>query len=85
MSIRPKWLKDIFSLVFTGYYLVFAREGDEVVCPSAQQDVGLTIQLRRFRALCTVEMLRVTWEKTQNPYVRLHLTRNRSLMYRSVW
>lgn len=31
MTIRPKWLKDIFSLVFTGYYLVFAREGDEVV------------------------------------------------------
>jgi hypothetical protein len=26
-------------------------------------------QLRRFRSLCTVEMLRVTWEKTSNPYV----------------
>lgn len=30
----------------------------------------LMTQLRRFRALCTVEMLRVTWEKTRNPYVR---------------
>lgn len=31
MSIRPKWLKDIFSVAFAAYYLVFAREGDEVV------------------------------------------------------
>nr|XP_018263969.1 hormone-sensitive lipase [Kwoniella dejecticola CBS 10117]OBR86127.1 hormone-sensitive lipase [Kwoniella dejecticola CBS 10117] len=57
MSIRPKWLKDISSMVFTGYYLLWATEGDEV--------------LRRFRAVCSVEMLRVTWEKTKNPYVRL--------------
>lgn len=27
-------------------------------------------QLRRFRAVPTVEMLRTTWEKTSNPYVR---------------
>jgi hypothetical protein len=27
-------------------------------------------QLRRFRAAPTVEMLRVTWEKTSNPFVR---------------
>ncbi|KAK4687216.1 hormone-sensitive lipase, partial [Tremellales sp. Uapishka_1] len=55
MTIRPKWLKDILSVLFSGYYLVWATEGDAV--------------LRRFRALCTVEMLRVTWEKTNNPYV----------------
>lgn len=30
----------------------------------------LTLQLRRYRALCSVEMLRTTWEKTHiNPYV----------------
>ncbi|WRT67030.1 uncharacterized protein IL334_003996 [Kwoniella shivajii] len=57
MSIRPKWLRDICSMLFTGYYLVWATEGDEV--------------LRRFRAVCSVEMLRTTWEKTMNPYVRL--------------
>jgi hypothetical protein len=27
-------------------------------------------QLRRYRAVCTVEMLRATWEKTSNPYLR---------------
>lgn len=64
MSIRPRWLKDICSLVFGIYYLLRASEGDEV--------------LRRYRALCSVEMLRTTWEKTyHNPYLRgfikLHL------------
>ena len=27
-------------------------------------------QLRKFRAFCTVDMLRYTWEKTTNPYIR---------------
>jgi hypothetical protein len=31
MSIRPKWLKDIASVAFTAYYLVFARQADETV------------------------------------------------------
>ena len=26
-------------------------------------------QLRKYRAIATVEMLRTTWEKTTNPYV----------------
>ncbi|WVF72296.1 hypothetical protein IAT40_007109 [Kwoniella sp. CBS 6097] len=63
MNIRPKWLKDIASMLFTGYYLLWATEGDEV--------------LRKFRAVCSVEMLRVTWEKTKNPYVRLFTTFHR--------
>ncbi|OCF35405.1 hormone-sensitive lipase [Kwoniella heveanensis BCC8398] len=63
MNIRPKWLKDIASMLFTGYYLLWATEGDEV--------------LRKFRAVCSVEMLRVTWEKTKNPYVRLITTFHR--------
>lgn len=29
------------------------------------------LQLRKYRAICTVEMLRATWEKTSNPYIRL--------------
>lgn len=31
MTIRPKWLKDICSVVFGCYYLLWATEGDEVV------------------------------------------------------
>ncbi|KAF9520305.1 hypothetical protein BS47DRAFT_1335907 [Hydnum rufescens UP504] len=55
MPIRPKFLRDIISVFLSGYYLVYAREADE--------------KLRRFRALCTVEMLRTTWEKATNPYL----------------
>jgi hypothetical protein len=29
------------------------------------------VQLRKFRSVATVEMLRATWEKAVNPYVRL--------------
>ncbi|ORX39743.1 Alpha/Beta hydrolase protein [Kockovaella imperatae] len=57
MAMRPKWVRDIFSVLFSAYYMIYVSEGDEV--------------LRRFRALCTVEMLRTTWEKTNNPYIRL--------------
>ncbi|TFK26526.1 alpha/beta-hydrolase [Coprinopsis marcescibilis] len=65
MSIRPKWLRDIASIVFTAYYTIYAQEADE--------------KLRKFRAVPTIEMLRTTWEKTTNPYLRfvtnLHLPR----------
>ncbi|EIW82765.1 alpha beta-hydrolase [Coniophora puteana RWD-64-598 SS2] len=57
MSIRPKWLKDFCSILFSVYYIIYATEADE--------------KLRRFRAVPTVEMLRVTWEKTTNPYLRI--------------
>ncbi|KAG8213588.1 hypothetical protein J3R82DRAFT_10256 [Butyriboletus roseoflavus] len=57
MSIRPKWLKDICSILFSIYYIIYANEADE--------------KLRRFRAVPTVEMFRNTWEKTANPYLRL--------------
>lgn len=50
-------------MAFSVYYLVWANEGDDV--------------LRRFRAICSVEMLRVTWEKTRNPYVRLFTAHHR--------
>ncbi|KAI0341955.1 alpha/beta-hydrolase [Trametopsis cervina] len=56
MTIRPKWLKDICSIIFSVYYIIYATEADE--------------KLRRFRAVPTVEMLRTTWEKTSNPYMR---------------
>ncbi|KIY74423.1 alpha/beta-hydrolase [Cylindrobasidium torrendii FP15055 ss-10] len=56
MSIKPKWLRDICSMVFSGYYIMYPNEADE--------------KLRRFRAVPTVEMLRVTWEKTSNPWIK---------------
>lgn len=31
MSIQPKFLRDIFSMLFFFYYLVYAREADEKV------------------------------------------------------
>ncbi|RPD59870.1 alpha/beta-hydrolase [Lentinus tigrinus ALCF2SS1-6] len=57
MHIRPQWLKDICSILFSIYYIIYAHEADE--------------KLRKFRAVPTVEMLRTTWEKTTNPYIRL--------------
>ncbi|KAG1862883.1 Alpha/Beta hydrolase protein [Suillus tomentosus] len=57
MSIRPKWLKDFCSILFSIYYIIYANEADE--------------KIRRHRAVPTVEMLRTTWEKTTNPYLRL--------------
>ncbi|KAJ7594288.1 Alpha/Beta hydrolase protein [Mycena floridula] len=57
MSIRPKWLRDLCSILFSVYYVLYANEADE--------------KLRRFRAVPTVEMLRTTWEKTTNPYIRM--------------
>ncbi|KAG1715742.1 hypothetical protein ID866_1410 [Astraeus odoratus] len=57
MSIRPKWFRDICSILFSIYYIIYANEADE--------------KLRRFRAVPTVEMFRTTWEKTTNPYLRL--------------
>ncbi len=69
-------------MLFSFYYLLWATEGDEVVSfidlirrphfgLGDLADTSPPAQLRRFRALCTVEMLRVTWEKTNNPYVRI--------------
>ncbi|KZV86217.1 alpha/beta-hydrolase [Exidia glandulosa HHB12029] len=56
MTIKTKWLRDLCSVLFSVYYIIYANEADE--------------KLRKFRAVCTVEMLRVTWEKTSNPYIR---------------
>ncbi|KAK0553657.1 hypothetical protein OC845_001129 [Tilletia horrida] len=55
MNIRPQWLKDILALLFSAYYLIYANEADE--------------KLRKYRAFCTVEMMRETWQKTTNPYI----------------
>ncbi|GAA6039496.1 hypothetical protein JCM8097_009581 [Rhodosporidiobolus ruineniae] len=62
-EIKWKWLRDIASLVFAGYYLVFAQEAEE--------------KLRRFRSLSSVDFLRVTWNKQSNPYIRFFTRRHR--------
>ncbi|KAJ7446239.1 Alpha/Beta hydrolase protein [Mycena galericulata] len=63
MSIRTKWLRDLSSVIFSVFYILYPNEADE--------------KLRRFRAVPTVEMLRRCWEKTSNPYIRAftHLPR----------
>ena len=35
MAIRPKWLKDISSVLFSAYYMLYVAEGDEVVSASS--------------------------------------------------
>lgn len=55
MSIKPKWLRDIASLVFTVYYLIAAEQADEKV--------------RRVRATLTLEHMRVSWNKATTPYL----------------
>lgn len=56
MPVRPKWARDLASVLFSVYYLIYANEADE--------------KLRRFRAFCTVDFMRTTWNKTTNPYIR---------------
>lgn len=55
MHMRPKWLKDISSIVFTLYYLVCAEQADEKV--------------RKVRGGLTVEHLRISWNKPTTPYI----------------
>lgn len=57
MNIKPKWLRDILSLVFSFMYLFDSEAADEKV--------------RKYRACTTIDTLRVSWEKTLNPYIRL--------------
>ncbi|TVY59712.1 Hormone-sensitive lipase, partial [Lachnellula suecica] len=56
MRIRRKWLRDIASVVFTGYYLIAAEQADEKV--------------RKVRGMLTVEHLRVSWNKGTTPYLK---------------
>lgn len=60
MPIRTKWLRDISSIAFSIYYLIAAEQADEKV--------------RRVRATVTVEHLRVSWEKSNTPYIKFITT-----------
>ncbi|KAF7714039.1 Protein btn1 [Penicillium ucsense] len=55
MKIKPKWLRDLASLIFTVYYLIAAEQADEKV--------------RRVRGTLTLEHLRVSWNKATTPYL----------------
>jgi acetyl esterase/lipase len=55
MNLRPVWLKDLASLVFSVYYLICAEQADEKV--------------RRVRAGLTLEHLRISWNKPNTPYI----------------
>lgn len=56
MHVRPRWLRDISSVVFTLYYLVCAEQADEKV--------------RKVRAGLTLEHMRISWDKPNTPYIR---------------
>ncbi|KAL4956893.1 CLN3 protein-domain-containing protein [Aspergillus filifer] len=55
MKVRPRWLREIASLVGTVYYLFAAEQADDKV--------------RRVRATLTVEHLRVSWNKGTTPFL----------------
>ncbi|KAK9342479.1 Alpha/Beta hydrolase protein [Lipomyces starkeyi] len=57
MPVKPKAFRDIASILFSIYYLVFADQADEKV--------------RKVRATITAEHLRISWEKSTSPYLRL--------------
>ncbi|KNE60078.1 lipase [Allomyces macrogynus ATCC 38327] len=56
MNIKPKFLRDLMSIVFTMFYLVFADQAEAKV--------------RRLRSTPTVSMMRVSWEKQKHPYIQ---------------
>jgi acetyl esterase/lipase len=60
MRIKPKWLRDLCSMVFSVYYLIAAEHADEKV--------------RKVRGMLTLEHLRVSWDKPATPYLRLATT-----------
>lgn len=60
MRIKPKWARDLCSMVFTIYYLFAAEHADEKV--------------RKVRGSLTVEHLRVSWDKPLTPYLKFITT-----------
>ncbi|KAK5120225.1 hypothetical protein LTR85_006431 [Meristemomyces frigidus] len=55
MHVRPKWLKDLASVIFTVYYLICAEQADEMV--------------RKVRGGLTLQHLRISWDKPNTPYI----------------
>jgi hypothetical protein len=57
MNVRPAPLRHILSVVLTGYYLFNADSAE--------------VKVRKYRAVATCQMMRVSWEKSLNPILRL--------------
>ncbi|ODV90782.1 hypothetical protein CANCADRAFT_110684 [Tortispora caseinolytica NRRL Y-17796] len=55
MNIRSTRIRNLASIIFSGYYLIFADQAERTVA--------------RYRANINVDMLRVSWSKSQNPYL----------------
>jgi acetyl esterase/lipase len=70
MRIKPTWLRDMCSMVFSIYYLIVAEQADEKV--------------RRVRGVITVDHLRVSWNKGTSPYLGFlnNLLRPRLMRYK---
>jgi acetyl esterase/lipase len=70
MRIKPTWLRDLCSMVFSLYYLIVAEQADEKV--------------RRVRGVITVDHLRVSWNKGTTPYLNFmnNLLRPRLMRYK---
>ena len=56
MNLKPKWLRDIASVVFSLIYLFNSEAAENKV--------------RKFRECSTIDIMRVSWEKQLNPYIR---------------
>ena len=69
MRIRPRWIRELCSVIFSVYYLFCAEQADEKV--------------RKVRGVLTVDHLRVSWNKSLTPYISLFskLTRPRFMQY----
>lgn len=56
MHLRPKWIRDLASMVFSIYYLICAEQADAKV--------------RNVRGCLTLDHLRVSWNKPTTPYLK---------------
>ncbi|CAO3688045.1 unnamed protein product [Rhizopus stolonifer] len=61
MPFKPKWLRDILSVVFSTYYLVFADAAEEKV--------------KRIRATISIDQMRYSWEKGHRNFILKAITR----------
>lgn len=68
MPIRRPWLRELASVIFSGYYLIAAEHADEKV--------------RKVRSALTVEHMRISWEKgVTSPYLSVLARIVRPLKY----
>ncbi|KAI9348556.1 Alpha/Beta hydrolase protein [Obelidium mucronatum] len=56
-TIKPKFARDFFSVIFTVFYLFNFDKADA--------------KLKKYHAAITVDMLRTSWNKKLNPYLQL--------------